>query len=275
MDKSYPTKTSMVVRSLDVEKDPFRPREEGEEILGPHVPYLSVVGALMYLANSTRLDIAFAVNLLARHSAAPTKRHWVGVKIILRYLNGTRDLGLFYSRNQDPILLGYTDAGYLSCLHNGRSQTGFVFLQGGIAISWKSSKQTLVSTSTNHSEIIALYETSRECVWLRKMKNHIIQSCGIDALEIPTIIFKDNSVCVTQMESGYIKSNITKRIISKLFYPRKLQKNGEIKILQTKPCDNLADLFTKSLPYSRFHKCVEGISMRRLRDLQESGGESL
>ena len=81
MDKSYPTKTPMVVRSLDIEKDPFRPREEEEEeILGPHVPYLSVIGALMYLANSTRPDIAFAVNLLARHSAAPTKRHWYVLK---------------------------------------------------------------------------------------------------------------------------------------------------------------------------------------------------
>jgi hypothetical protein len=135
MDKSYPTKTPMVVRSIDIEKDPFRPPDEGEEILGPQVPYLSAIGALMYLANSTRPDIAFAVNLLARHSAKPTKRHWVGIKTVLRYLNGTRDLGLFYSRNQDPILLGYTDAGYLSDPHNGRSQTGFVFLQSGTAIS--------------------------------------------------------------------------------------------------------------------------------------------
>ena len=112
MDKSYPTKTPVVVRSLDIEKDPFRPREEGEEILGPHVPYLSAIGALMYLANSTGTHIAFAVNLLARHSATSTKCHWVGVKIVLRYLNGTRDLGLFYNRNQDPSLLGYTDVGY-------------------------------------------------------------------------------------------------------------------------------------------------------------------
>jgi hypothetical protein len=275
MDKSYPTKTLMVVRFIDIENDSFRPLDEEEEILGPHVPYLSVVGALMYLANSTRPDIAFAVNLLGRHSAKPTKRHWVGVKIVLRYLNDTRDLGLFYNRNQDPILLEYIDTGYLSDPHNDRSQTGFVFLQGGTAISWKSSKQTLVSTSTNHSEIIALYEASRECVWLRRMINHIIQSCGIVALETPTIIFEDNSTCVTQIESDYIKSNMTKHIISKLFYPHELQKNGEIEILQTKSCDNLADLFTKFVPYSAFRKCVEGIGMRRLRDLQEPYAESL
>jgi len=72
MDKSYPSKTPMVVRSLEMEKDQFRPQEEGEEILGPEVPYLSAIGSLMYLANSTRPGIAFAVNLLARHSAQPT-----------------------------------------------------------------------------------------------------------------------------------------------------------------------------------------------------------
>ena len=126
MDKTYPTKTLLVVRSIDVEKDPFRPREEGEEVLGPHVPYLSAIEALMYLANNTRPDIEFAVNLLARHNVAPTKSHWVEIKTILRYLNGTRDLGLFYSRNQDPVLLGYTDASYLSDPHNGKSQTDLV-----------------------------------------------------------------------------------------------------------------------------------------------------
>ena len=106
-------------------------------------------------------------------------------------------------------------------------------MQGGTTISWKSSKQTLVSTFTNYFEIIALYEASRECVWLRRMINHIIQLCGIGALETPTIIFENNSACVTQIESGYIKSNMIKHIIPKLFYPHELQKNGEIEILQT------------------------------------------
>jgi hypothetical protein len=153
----------MVVRSLDMEKDPFRPREEKEEILGSNYPYLSAIGVLMYLANSTRPDIAFAVNLLARYNAAPTKRHWTRVKHILRYLNGTRDFGLFYKRGQDSTLIGYTYASYLSDPHNARSQTCFVYLYGGTTISWKSTKQTLVATSTNHSEIIALYEASKEC----------------------------------------------------------------------------------------------------------------
>jgi hypothetical protein len=70
------------------------------------------------------------------------------------------------------------------------------------------------------------------------------------------------------MQTGYIKSNIIKHIAPKLFYPYELQKSGEIDILQTKSCDNLADLFTKSLPSYLFHKYVYGIGMRRLRDLQ-------
>jgi len=59
MYKSYPAKAPMVVRSIDLDKDVFRPRDEGEEILGSEFLYLCLIGALMYLANSTRTDIAF------------------------------------------------------------------------------------------------------------------------------------------------------------------------------------------------------------------------
>jgi hypothetical protein len=92
MDKSYPSKTPMVVQSLDTNKNQFRSKNEDEELLGPEVPYLSAIGALMYVANCTRADIAFVVNLLARHSAAPTKLHWMRVKSIFRYLQGTISL---------------------------------------------------------------------------------------------------------------------------------------------------------------------------------------
>jgi hypothetical protein len=105
------------------------------------------------------------------------------------------------------------------------------------------------------------------------MMNFVQSSSGIGSLESPTIIYEDNAACIVQMQTGYIKSNITKHIAPKLFYPHELQEQGEIKILQTKSCDNLADLFTKSLPGSLFHKYVHGIGMRRLRDLQNSGGE--
>jgi hypothetical protein len=75
MDKAYSSKTLMVVRALETDTNPFRPRQAGEEVLGSKYPYLSAIRALMYLANNTRPDIAFAVNLLTGYSAAPTIHH--------------------------------------------------------------------------------------------------------------------------------------------------------------------------------------------------------
>uniref|UniRef100_A0A2N9J4G7 Reverse transcriptase Ty1/copia-type domain-containing protein n=1 Tax=Fagus sylvatica TaxID=28930 RepID=A0A2N9J4G7_FAGSY len=268
MDKAHPLSTPMVVRSLDVKKDPFRPQEVGEETLGPEVPYLSAIGALMYLANCTRPDIAFSVNLLARYSSAPTLRHWNGVKHVLRYLRGTTDMGLFYPNKSNPQLVGYADAGYLSDPHKGRSQTGYLFTCGNTAISWRSVKQTISATSSNHSEIIAIHEASRECVWLRSVIQHIQEKCGLSSIkDNPTILYEDNAACITQIRGGYIKGDRTKHISPKFFYTHELQKSGDIDVKQIRSSENLADIFTKSLPTTTFKKIVHSIGMRRLKDL--------
>jgi hypothetical protein len=75
MDKAYSARTPMVVHALEKDTDPFRPKEEGEEVSGQEYPYLSAIGALMYLVNNMRSNIAFAVNCLVRHNTAPTMRH--------------------------------------------------------------------------------------------------------------------------------------------------------------------------------------------------------
>jgi len=212
MDKANPLSTPMMGRTLNIEKDPFKPKEDNEEDLGSEVPYLSAIGALMYLANCTRSDIAFAVNLLARFSSCPTKRHWKGIKHIFRYIRGTYDLGLFYSNNTKPVFLGYADAGYLSDPHNAKSQTRYVFTYGDTAISWRSQKQTLVATSSNHAEVIALHEASKECRWLRSVLRHIQGASGLKVDKNSTILYEDNAACVTQMKEGYIKSDRTKHI---------------------------------------------------------------
>ena len=73
-------------------------------------------------------------------------------------------MGLFYSKAMEPQLLGYADAGYLSDPHKVRSQTGYIFTYGNTAISWRSVKQTMVATSSNHPKILAMHEASKECV---------------------------------------------------------------------------------------------------------------
>jgi hypothetical protein len=267
MDKSHPLPTPMVVRSLDVEKDPFRPKEEDEELLGHEVQYLSVIGALMYLANYTRPDIAFSVNLLSRYCSSPTRRHWNGVKHILRYLRGTTDMGLFYPKVPKLELIGYADAGYLSDPHKGRSQTGYLFTSGDTSISWRSVKQTITATSSNHAKLLALHEASRECVWLRSMIQHIQKNCSLSSEKMQTtIIYEDNTACIAQLKEGYIKGDRTKHISPKFFFTHDLQKNGEISIQQIRSCDNLADLFTKSLPGRIFEKLVQKIGLRRRRN---------
>jgi len=127
----------------------------------------------MYLANYTCPDISFYVNLLARYSSSPTRRHWNGVKHIFRYLRGTMDMGLFYSKVPKFELTSYADAGYLSDPYNGRSQTSYLFTRGGTTISWRSVKRTITTTSSNHAELLALHEASRECVWLKSLIQHI------------------------------------------------------------------------------------------------------
>ncbi|RVW79791.1 Retrovirus-related Pol polyprotein from transposon TNT 1-94 [Vitis vinifera] len=241
MDKAHPLSFPMVVRSLDVKKDPFRPCEKDEELLGPKVPYLSAIGALMYLVNCTRPDIVFSINLLARYSSAPTRRHW-------------------------------NDVGYLSDPHKGKSQTGYVFNCNGTAISWRSVKQTMVATSSNHSEMLAIHEASRECIWLRSMIQHIRESCGLSSIKGDlTILFEDNVACITQITGGYIKRDRTKHISPKFFYTHELQKSGEIDVQQIRSSDNLADLFTKSLPTSTFKKLIHRIGMRQLKDIDMRG----
>ena len=73
-------------------------------------------------------------------------------------------MGLYYSLSSKFGLVDYADVGFLSDPYNGRSQTGYVFLYGGTAISWRSTKQTITATSLNHAEILAIHEASRKCV---------------------------------------------------------------------------------------------------------------
>ncbi|TQE00655.1 hypothetical protein C1H46_013704 [Malus baccata] len=118
-------------------------------------------------------------------------------------------------------------------------------------------KQMLVATSSNHSEIIDLHEASRECSWLRSMIHHIWNSCGLPSkIDIQTVIHEDNATCIAQMKEGFIKGDKTKHIFPRFFSARKLHKAKVIEVRQIRSNENLADLFTKSLPKCTFQKLV-------------------
>lgn len=94
-------------------EDPFRPKEDTEDSLGPKVSYLSAIGALVYLANYIRPSITFAINLIARFSVSPTRKHWNDIKHIFRYLQISQDLGILHTRNQDMTLVDYSNGDYM------------------------------------------------------------------------------------------------------------------------------------------------------------------
>ena len=139
-------------------------------------------------------------------------------------IQGTIDLGLFYSKETTSTgLVGYTNAGYKSDPYKARFQTSYLFCYNGIAVSWRSTKQTLVATSINHFEIISLYEVGKECIWLRSVISHIQSICQKTPVNSsPTIIYEDNAACIAQVKRRYIKRDKIKHISSKFFYTHEL-----------------------------------------------------
>ncbi|KAL6575140.1 hypothetical protein OROMI_012425 [Orobanche minor] len=124
-----------------------------------------------------------------------------------------------YAENPNNTLVGFAAAGYLSDPHKGYFQTGYVFTIGNTAISWQSTKNTLVATFSNHTEIIALHESVRECIWLRSVIDHIRGTCGLESTTAtPSCIFEDNVACIEQMKLGFTKGDNTKHIAPKFFY---------------------------------------------------------
>ena len=100
------------------------------------------------------------------------------------------------------------------------------------------------------------------------MIHHIQESCGLSFVkDNPTTLFKDDAMCIAQIKGDYIKGDRTKHISPKFFYTNELQKNGEIDVQQIRSSDNLANLFTKSLPISTFKKLIDKIGMHQPKDV--------
>ena len=174
---------------LDYFKDD-QPVDQGE--------YLCLVGSLMYAALGTRPDISFAVGALSAYNHDPWKVHLTAAKRVLRYLKGTRDLGIHFSRvseedggsvrllgysdagwenstktpSESVSLLGYSDADWANNVKDRHSVGAFIFFYGG-PVSWQSRKQTILATSTLESEFSALFESGKEALWLRQLLHDI------------------------------------------------------------------------------------------------------
>ncbi|GKV36582.1 hypothetical protein SLEP1_g44695 [Rubroshorea leprosula] len=100
-------------------------RDEGSLLSNPQ-PYHALVGNLISLT-ITRPNIAFSVGLVSRFMQSPRKPHLEAVKKILKYVNTTLDMGLFYKKGANFSLLGFTDVDFGGALDNRKSTSGYVW----------------------------------------------------------------------------------------------------------------------------------------------------
>ncbi|XP_075489616.1 uncharacterized protein LOC142528449 [Primulina tabacum] len=130
--------------------------------------YRSIIGSLLYLSAS-RPDIMFSVCLCARYQADPKVTHLKAVKRILRYIAGTVNLGLWYTKETNTNLVGFSDADWAGNLDDRKSTTGGCFYLGNNLVSWYSKKQNCVSLSTAESEYVAAASCCSQLLWMNQM----------------------------------------------------------------------------------------------------------
>ncbi|XP_031261156.1 secreted RxLR effector protein 161-like [Pistacia vera] len=144
------------------------PKTESDLIKMESVPYAYVVGSMMYGMISTRLDLSYSISLLSRFMANPSSDHWTALKRVLRYINGTLNVGLnFYKRHNTLDLVGFVDSDFAGDKDIRKSTTSYYFTLGGNCISWKSQLQPIVALLSTEAEYIAIVDVFKAAVWLQ------------------------------------------------------------------------------------------------------------
>ncbi len=218
----------------------FHKRTDNEEPFDKH-EYQQTIGCLTYLSTATRPDIAAAVSILSAFMSNLSKKHWAGIKRILRYVKGTLNHGLKFTGNgDDRELYGYSDANWAGDVDTTRSVSGYVFKVANSTISWCSKKQATVAKSTTEAEYVSLSHASQEAIWMRKTDQ-------------PILLYEDNQGAI-EISKNPKFHNRTKHIDITFHFIRERISSNEIKVVYCPSDDMLADIMTKGLPKERFEK---------------------
>ena len=111
------------------------PQTDAELNSMSEVPYASAIGSIMYAMICTRPDVSFALSVTSRYQSDPGMEHWKAVKRILKYLRSTKDMFLVYGGDKELVVKGYTDASFITDPDDYKSQSGYVFILNGGAVS--------------------------------------------------------------------------------------------------------------------------------------------
>jgi hypothetical protein len=157
------------------------------------VPYVSAVGALMYLAIAMRLDIMFAVGVLCHFMAHPGPEHWKAVKYLFRYLRGTIDYCLMYAPDASApkLFYAYSNTDHSGNCNNERSTSTYIVKIGSGTVLWMSRLQPIVALSTTEAKFIAAASAGQEVVWMRQLLGELgFSSAG------PSLLLLDNQSAI-------------------------------------------------------------------------------
>ncbi|CAK5267338.1 unnamed protein product [Mycena citricolor] len=179
--------------------------EESKQFKGN---YLSAVGSLMYLACQTRPDISYAVGVLARFNSNPGEEHWKAVKHLLRYIQGTLDFRITYSKSSptlydpathihpDNLFTTFTDADHARDKDSMKSTGGYVIMMAGGPVSWRSKLQSTISLSTTEAEYVAGVDAGKEIKWMRNLLHELEH--GVSGAS-PLMMDNQSAISVSKM----------------------------------------------------------------------------
>nr|GEZ74266.1 uncharacterized mitochondrial protein AtMg00810-like [Tanacetum cinerariifolium] len=127
--------------------------------------YRSMIGALVYLTCS-KTDIVHATCLCAWYQDKPTEKHLKEIKMIFRYLRGTINTGLWYSKDSGFELTEFLDADYAGCKDTFKSTSGGAQFLGKKLVSWSSKKQDCTALSTAEAKYVFLSACCDQVLWM-------------------------------------------------------------------------------------------------------------
>ncbi|CAL2246291.1 unnamed protein product [Prunus armeniaca] len=222
--------------------------------------YSQVIGSRMYLMNSTRPDLAYSVSRLSRYTSNPGHDHWEALIKVLRYLKYTQDYGLHYTR-YPSVLEGYSDTNWISDSTETKSTSGYVFTLGGVAVSWKSSKQTCIARSTMESEFVALDKAAEEAEWLR----NFLEDIPMWPKPVTAIFIHCDSMAAQARAKSGVYNGKSRHIRRRHNTIRQLLSNGIISIDYVKSKENIADPLTKGLPREQIKFTSRGMGLKPIQ----------
>jgi hypothetical protein len=176
----------------------------------------------------------------------PREPHLTTAKRILRYLQGTLDLGLLLRRPSTSDLVVYTDADWVGCPDTRRSTSGYAVFMGDNLISWSSKRQNVVSRSSAEAEYHIVANGVAEACWLRQLLVELHSP-----LSWATLVYYDN-VDVVYLSTNPVQHQRTKHVEIDLHFVRERVAVRDVRVLHVPTTSQFTNIFTKGLPSSVF-----------------------